>query len=33
MNTKKSHILLVEDNEGDIILTLDALKKVNLETK
>lgn len=30
---KPLHILLVEDNEGDIFLTLDALKKVKLKRK
>jgi CheY-like chemotaxis protein len=30
MNTKPSHILLVEDNEGDILLTLEAFEESNL---
>jgi CheY-like chemotaxis protein len=36
MNTKNSklaHILLVEDNEGDIYLTLDAFKDSKFETQ
>jgi len=27
--TKQFHILLVEDNEGDMILTMEALEGVN----
>ena len=27
------HILLVEDNEGDIVLTLEALKEAKLRNK
>lgn len=30
---KKVHILLVEDNEGDIFLTLDAFERSRLETE
>jgi len=30
MNSRKTHILLVEDNEGDIILTLDAFEESKL---
>ena len=30
-NKKKFHILLVEDNEGDIVLTLEALGEIKLE--
>lgn len=33
MKTKKAHILLVEDNEGDIILTLDAFEESKLNNK
>ncbi len=36
MTTKKlklAHILLVEDNEGDILLTLDAFEESRLNTK
>lgn len=32
-NLKLAHILLVEDNEGDIVLTLDAFEESKLETK
>lgn len=32
-NLKLSHILLVEDNEGDIMLTLDAFEESKLDTK
>lgn len=32
-NLKLAHILLVEDNEGDILLTLDAFEESKLETK
>lgn len=33
MNSQKTiHILLVEDNEGDIILTMEALKEGNIAT-
>lgn len=31
-NLKLAHILLIEDNEGDIILTLDAFEESKLET-
>lgn len=31
MKLTKSHILLAEDNEGDIILTLEAFKETNLD--
>lgn len=30
---KQAHILLVEDNEGDIILTLDAFEECKIKTK
>lgn len=30
---KSAHILLVEDNEGDILLTLDAFEESKLKTK
>jgi CheY-like chemotaxis protein len=30
---KQAHILLVEDNEGDIILTLDAFEESKIETE
>lgn len=30
---KSAHILLVEDNEGDIFLTLEALKESEIENK
>lgn len=36
MNSKKlklAHILLVEDNEGDILLTLDAFEESRFQTK
>ena len=33
MKTNKAHILLVEDNEGDIVLTLDAFDESKLETE
>ncbi|MCH7396721.1 response regulator [Belliella sp. DSM 107340] len=36
MNTKSlklAHILLVEDNEGDILLTLDAFEESKMETQ
>lgn len=33
MNTKRAHILLVEDNEGDIILTLDAFEESKLQNE
>lgn len=29
---KKAHILLVEDNEGDILLTLEAFEESKLKT-
>lgn len=32
-NFKLAHILLVEDNEGDILLTLDAFEESKLETQ
>jgi CheY-like chemotaxis protein len=32
-NLKKAHILLVEDNEGDILLTLDAFEESKFDTK
>lgn len=32
-NLKLAHILLVEDNEGDILLTLDAFEESKLETE
>ncbi len=32
-NFKLAHILLIEDNEGDILLTLDAFEESKLETK
>lgn len=32
-NVKSAHILLVEDNEGDILLTLDAFEESKFETK
>jgi CheY-like chemotaxis protein len=36
MNTKKiksAHILLVEDNEGDILLTLEAFEECKIKTE
>lgn len=33
MNLKPVHILLVEDNEGDIILTLDAFEESKVKTE
>ena len=33
MNIKPVHILLVEDNEGDIILTLDAFQEGKVKTE
>lgn len=33
MNLSEIHILLVEDNEGDIVLTLEALKQAKLSNK
>ncbi|RAI91565.1 response regulator [Algoriphagus yeomjeoni] len=33
MSTKPAHILLVEDNEGDIILTLEAFEESKLKTE
>lgn len=33
MNTTEIHILLVEDNEGDVVLTLEALKEAKLKNK
>ena len=33
MKMSEIHILLVEDNEGDVVLTLEALKKQNLRNK
>lgn len=32
MNLKLAHILLVEDNEGDILLTIEAFEESKLET-
>lgn len=32
-NLKKAHILLVEDNEGDILLTLDAFEESKFQTQ
>lgn len=32
-NLKLAHILLVEDNEGDILLTLDAFEESKFDTK
>lgn len=32
-NLKLAHILLVEDNEGDILLTRDAFEESNFETQ
>lgn len=32
-NLKLAHILLVEDNEGDVLLTLDAFEESKLDTK
>ncbi|MEO6732341.1 MAG: response regulator [Ferruginibacter sp.] len=32
MNKNRAKILLVEDNEGDIVLTLEALRQVNMTT-
>ncbi|WP_373523596.1 response regulator [Aquiflexum sp.] len=32
MKTKPAHILLVEDNEGDIILTLEAFEESKIKT-
>ena len=33
MLTSEIHILLVEDNEGDVVLTLEALKEARLKNK
>src|SRR5215203_1762017 len=33
MRSTEVHILLVEDNEGDIVLTLEALKEARLNNK
>lgn len=33
MNLKPVHILLVEDNEGDIVLTKDAFEESKIQTK
>lgn len=33
MKLKPVHILLVEDNEGDIILTLDAFEESKVKTE
>lgn len=33
MQTKEIHILLVEDNEGDVVLTLEALREAKLRNK
>ncbi|MHA6279552.1 response regulator [Salinimicrobium sp. CAU 1759] len=33
MNSKPVHILLVEDNDGDILLTLDAFEESKIKTK
>ena len=33
MNLKTAHILLVEDNEGDIFLTLEAFEECKVKTK
>ena len=33
MALKKIHILLVEDNEGDVILTLEAMKEAKVKNK
>ncbi|WP_425639209.1 response regulator [Algoriphagus yeomjeoni] len=33
MSTKPAHILLVEDNEGDIVLTLEAFEESKLKTE
>lgn len=33
MKLKKAHILLVEDNEGDILLTLEAFEESKLDTE
>jgi CheY-like chemotaxis protein len=33
MNMTEIHILLVEDNEGDVVLTLEALKEAKLKNK
>jgi hypothetical protein len=32
-NAKLAHILLVEDNEGDILLTLEAFEECKLKTE
>ena len=32
-NTKLAHILLVEDNEGDILLTLEAFEECKIKTE
>ncbi|WP_445747884.1 response regulator [Polaribacter sp.] len=33
MNLNKAHILLVEDNEGDILLTTEAFEESNINSK
>ena len=33
MNLNKAHILLVEDNEGDILLTTEAFEESNIKSK
>lgn len=33
MNLNKAHILLVEDNEGDILLTTEAFEESNIDSK
>lgn len=33
LNLQLAHILLVEDNEGDIVLTLDAFEESKFQTK
>jgi CheY-like chemotaxis protein len=33
MNLRRAHILLVEDNEGDILLTLEAFEESKIKTK
>lgn len=33
MKVNKTHILLVEDNEGDIILTIDAFEESKIDSK
>lgn len=33
LNLKLAHILLVEDNEGDIVLTLDAFEECKVKTE